>query len=371
MASCRTFYDVYSEIRNKVLPETCPDPDDDGALRAMMSEEITAEGLKKLLCSSSERVIEEAALRAYEGTVRNFGKVVHLYTPLYLSSFCDNECAYCGFKSGNNVKRRTLTVDEVKREAEYIYSKGLRNVLILTGGSRKEAPLEYIKSCVRELRKKFTSVSIEIYELTSQEYRELVDEGVDGLVLYQEVYDKEIYDRVHISGAKKNYRFRLEAPERALSAGMRTVNIGPLLGLGQWRKEIFFTAMHAAFLEKRFPWAEISVSVPRIRPQISDFEAVSKVSDKDLVQIVTSLRLFLPRVGITLSTRERSSLRDMLITVGVTRMSAGSTTRVGGHTMTDDPVPLEQFEILDGRSVEEIKQMLRTRGYQPVLKDWV
>jgi 2-iminoacetate synthase len=290
---------------------------------------------------------------------------------MYLSNFCDNECVYCGFKKGNGIGRKTLTLDEVEREARFISSGGLRSILVLTGASRREAPVSYIRSCVRILSKYFSSISIEVYELTSDEYAELICEGVDGLVIYQEVYDEQIYRQVHISGAKRNYEFRIGAPERALSAGIRTVNIGALLGLGDWRREIFFTALHARYLEKKFPAAEISVSVPRIRPQVSSFEPRSRVTDKDLVQIVASLRLFLPRVGITLSTRERGSLRDILVSVGITRMSAGSTTCVGGHTATDREDRAEQFEIFDSRGVNEIKDMLREKGYQPVLKDWV
>jgi len=371
MDSNETFYKLYSENKNR-FPGSLPLGNiDDSAFRVLMLREVTSGGLLELLAASSDSVIEVAAERAHALTVRNFGKVVHLYTPMYLSNFCDNECVYCGFKKGNIIERKTLTLDEVRRESEFISGKGLKNVLILTGGSRKEAPVSYIKSCVKVLREKFNSVSIEVYELTTDEYKELIDAGVDGLVMYQEVYDEDMYRRVHLSGSKRNYEFRLTAPERALSAGIRTVNIGALLGLGDWRRETFFTALHAAYLEKRFPSAEISVSVPRIRAQVSSFEPCCKVTDRNLVQIVTSLRLFLPRVGITLSTRERASLRDMLLSVGVTRMSAGSTTRVGGHTMPADENRTEQFEILDVRGVDEIKEMLKGKGYQPVFKDWI
>ena len=365
-----SFYDLYLENKDK-FQMMLGGGSDDAARRAIMARDITLSDLASLLNASSDSVIEDAAQKAHELTVRNFGRVIHLYTPMYLSNFCDNECVYCGFKKGNDIKRKTLTLDEVRREAGFISEKGFKNILILTGASRKEAPVEYIKSCVRILKENFSSIAIEVYELTSEEYSELIDEGVDGLVIYQEVYDEDIYRKVHLAGSKQNYKFRLEAPERALSAGMRTVNIGPLLGLGEWRSEIFFTALHAAYLEKRFPEAEISVSVPRIRKQVSSFEPRSKVTDRDLVKIVTSLRIFLPRVGITLSTRERASLRDILLTIGVTKMSAGSTTCVGGHTMDKNEDRSEQFEILDERALDEIKDMLRNKGYQPVLKDWV
>ena len=222
------------------------------------------------------------------------------------------------------------------------------------------------------LRDYFSSISVEIYSLTEDEYRELIDEGVDGLTIYQEVYDEDIYEKLHLKGPKKDYLFRLEAPERALSAGMRMVNIGALLGLNDWRKEVFFAGLHAKYLQHNFPEAEISISIPRIRPQVSGFEAASKVTDRNLVQIITALRVFLPRVGITLSTREGEFLRDHLLGLGITRMSAGSTTKVGGHTLEagsiEDP---EQFKIADNRSIGNIKEMLTSKGYQPVFKDWV
>jgi 2-iminoacetate synthase len=370
MKKNETFYRFLAENKNRPFAPTREENFDAIAFSALMSEDIDPGGLWALINSTSDEVVEEAALRAHELTIRNFGRVIHLYTPMYLSNFCDNECVYCGFKIGNAIRRKTLTMDEVRREAEYIYSKGFRNILILTGGSRGAAPIDYIKSCVRVLKERFSSISIEVYELTTDEYRELIDEGVDGLVIYQEVYDEDIYRKVHLSGAKRNYEFRLSAPERALSAGIRTVNIGALLGLGDWKSEVFFTALHASYLEKMFPSAEISVSVPRIRPQVSSFKPYSEVADKDLVRIVTSLRVFLPRVGITLSTRERAYIRDILLSVGVTRMSAGSTTCVGGHTVKKEDCRAEQFEISDMRDLDEIKTMLRDKGYQPVLKDW-
>lgn len=367
----KSFYDIYrhySDIDASAIYEYI---DRQQVMKAIASDELSSRGLLVLLSPEGERSIEALAHRAHELTMLNFGKVIHLYTPMYLSNYCDNECAYCGFKRDNAIERRTLDVNEVMAEADFIHRKGFENILILTGGSRKEAPLKYIKDCVKAVRGKFSSVSIEVYELKKDEYKELIDEGVDGLTVYQEVYDEDTYGKVHLSGPKRDYMFRMDAPERALSAGMRTVSIGALLGLGDWRKEAFFTALHAKYLQDKFPAAEISVSVPRIRPQISCFKPACRVSDKDLVQIITSLRIFLPRVGINLSTREGSFLRDHLLPLGITRMSAGSTTKVGGHTVCAAGLASGQFEIFDTRELEEIKKMLSDRGYQPVLKDWV
>jgi 2-iminoacetate synthase len=221
----------------------------------------------------------------------------------------------------------------------------------------------------RSFKKYFTSISIEVYPLEKEEYGELVEAGVDGLTLYQEVYDEDVYHEVHLSGPKKNYLYRLDAPERACMAGIRSVNIGALLGLNQWKTEAFFTGLHADYLQSKYPETEISVSLPRLRPHAGSFQPKSIVSDRDLVQIMLALRLFLPRAGITVSTRERSQFRDNLIGLGVTKMSAGSSTEVGGHS--DENKSTGQFSISDTRSVEEMREIIYQKGYQPVFKDWM
>ncbi|MDP3788801.1 MAG: 2-iminoacetate synthase ThiH [Candidatus Omnitrophota bacterium] len=326
----------------------------------------------RLLSDEAESSLEEMAQRASELTLSNFGRTIQLYTPIYLSNHCDNSCLYCGFNVNNKMERKVLTPEELEKEARFISATGLKHILILTGESRSMSPVSYIRDCVRILRKYFSSISIEIYPLKEDEYSDLICEGVDGLTIYQETYDEDIYGVMHPSGPKSDYRFRLDAPERGAKSGMRSVNIGALLGLGGWRREALILGLHAKYLQDRFPDVEIGVSLPRIRPQVRDFKAGHEVSDKNLVQIILALRLFLPRLGITLSTREKPQLRENLIPLGVTRMSAGSTTRVGGHTIrhADDDCAF-QFEISDSRSVEEIKAMLDRNGYQAVFKDWM
>lgn len=344
-----SFYDVYST--NKDTPE--------------------ARQLAALLSPVTEDRLEEMAQRAHEITLRHFGRTIQLYTPLYLSNYCDNECVYCGFNAKNDVERKRLTLEEVDKEAAFIVSTGLKHILILTGESKKYAPPNYIKECVRLLRKYFSAISIEIYPLAEGEYRELILEGADGLTIYQECYDESIYQKMHPAGPKNDYRFRLDAPERGASAGMRSVNIGVLLGLNDWRKEIFTLGLHTKYLQDKFPGVEISVSIPRIRPNAGNFKNPYNVRDTDIVQIVTSLRIFLPRLGISLSTREAPGLRENLIPLGITRLSAGSTTRVGGHTIdVHEGDNSFQFEIRDTRNVKEVMAMLEQKGYQPVLKDW-
>jgi 2-iminoacetate synthase len=320
-----------------------------------------------LLSPAAEHLLEEIAQKAHRLTVQLFGRVILLYTPLYLSNYCVNHCVYCGFQANNRMERKKLTPGEVEKEAEIIATTGLKHVLILTGESRQESPVSYIKECAHILNHYFTSISIEIYPLEESEYAELISAGVDGLTIYQEVYDEEIYAQMHPAGPKRNYRFRLEAPERACRAGMRTVNVGALLGLNRWQTEAFFTGLHADYLQNMFPEIEVSISPPRIRPHLGGFQAAFEVSDRNLVQYMAAFRLFMPRGGITISTRESSLLRDHLVKLGATKMSAGSCTAVGGRTEHDSP---GQFEISDGRSVAEMAGMLYSRGYQPVYKDW-
>ena len=323
-----------------------------------------------LLSPDAESNLENMAQKAHELTLQNFGKTIQLYTPMYLSNYCDNQCVYCGFNIKNKVERRKMNLDEVEREAQFISATGLKHILILSGESRKVTPVSYLKECVGVLKRYFSSISIEVYPLTEQEYAELISQGVDGLTIYQETYDENVYGKMHLSGPKKDYRFRLDAPERGCKAGMRSVNIGVLLGLNDWRKEIFLLGVHAKYLQDNFTDVEIGVSIPRLRPQTGDFKAPYEVNEKNIVQMILALRIFLPRLGISISTRENAAFRENLLPLGITRMSAGSTTKVGGHTIGTEE-GLAQFEICDSRSVDEIKEMLNKKGYQPVLKDWL
>lgn len=356
-----SYYNIYTKYKNLDLNQ-------------LASTDLPADEAQfvSLLSPETEDHLEEMAVRAHEITLHNFGRTMQLYTPIYLSNYCENQCVYCGFNAVNKIDRKKLTLNEMKEEAEFISRTGLKHVLILTGDSRSESPLSYIKDSLKILREYFSSISVEIYALSKDEYAELISEGVDGLTIYQEVYDENIYRKMHLAGAKKDYLFRLDAPERGAQAGMRNVNIGALLGLNDWRKEVFFLGLHAKYLQDNYPDLEIGVSLPRIRPQAGDFSVPFQVTDKNIVQILVALRIFLPRIGIALSTRENSEFRNNLIPLGITRISAGSSTYVGGHTakvLSDKSAP--QFEISDHRDVEEMKRVLEEKRYQPVLKDWM
>jgi len=320
-----------------------------------------------LLSPRAEVCLEEMAQKAHRLTVQHFGRTMLLFTPMYVANHCVNHCLYCGFNVNNKLHRTQLSMEEVDSEAEIIASTGLKHILLLTGESRRHTPVSYIRDCVKVLRRYFTSISIEIYPLNEEDYRELIAAGVDGLTIYQETYDRETYAYLHPAGPKRDYSFRLDAPERGCRAGMRSVNIGALLGLADWRREAFIVGLHADYLQREFPDVEISISPPRMRPHLGGFQPAVNVTDKNLVQYITAFRLFMPRSGITLSTRETANLRDNMTKLGITKMSGGACTAVGGRSHNDE---IGQFEIADERSVVEIARMLYERGYQPVYKDW-
>lgn len=321
-----------------------------------------------LMSPAAAPYLEEMAQKGAKLTVQNFGKTIQLFTPLYLSNFCTNHCVYCGFNCKNQLHRSMLTMEEVDAEGAAIAKTGLKHLLILTGDAPAKAGVDYMAECTKVLRKHFPSVSIEVYSLTEAEYRQLVEAGVDGLTMFQETYDPELYDTLHPKGPKRDFGFRLDAPERGCKAGMRVVNIGALLGLGDWRKDAAFTGMHARYLMDNYPEVDIAVSLPRMRPATGEFQPQTVVSDRELVQFMLALRLYMPRVGITISTRESAEFREHILPLGVTRMSAGVSTAVGGHS--EEAEEVGQFEISDGRSVDEMCEALRAHGYQPVFKDW-
>ncbi|HYH04241.1 MAG TPA: 2-iminoacetate synthase ThiH, partial [Bacillota bacterium] len=317
-----------------------------------------------LLSPQAAPLLEELAQAAHRVTLQHFGKTICLFTPLYISNYCVNSCVYCGFKTTNHIERNALTLEEVEQEARQIAATGLKHLLVLTGESRGHASVSYISDSVRVLTKYFPSVSVEIYPLTTDEYRELIRAGVDGITIFQETYHEKAYAELHPAGPKRDYRFRLETPDRAGLAGMRTMGIGALLGLEDWRKEAFFTGLHASYLQKHYPEVEVSVSFPRMRPQVGGFEPPYPVSDRELVQIIQAFRLFLPRIGVTISTRENPVFRDHLVKLGATKMSAGVSTVVGGHTKPTNGT--SQFEIADHRSVEEMQAAIGNQGYKAV-----
>ncbi len=312
--------------------------------------------------------LEAMAARAQALTVQHFGKTIQLYSPLYLSSFCTNECVYCGFRADNRERRKTLSLEEVESNAVALAATGIRHLLLLTGEAPKRTPLAYLVDCVRIVRRYFSSVGIEIHPLKEAEYAALKEAGVDSLTIYQETYDRETYRQVHLKGPKTDYDYRLATPARGARAGFRSVNIGALYGLADPLFDAYCAGLHAKALQDEFAATEISVSLPRLNPAQVSVPPEYRLSDARFVQCILAYRLFLPRLGITLSTRETAAFRDNLIPLGVTRMSAGSITRIGGYDGKKGGSG--QFEISDERSVAEMDAAIRARGYEPVYKDW-
>ncbi|GKU23262.1 2-iminoacetate synthase ThiH [Clostridium folliculivorans] len=365
-----SFYDIAKEVQDYKFDGFLNNVTEDRIMNILKKDRISKEDFLCLLSPVAEKFLETMAQKAHNLTMSNFGKSVVLYTPLYISNYCVNRCAYCSYNLNNNINRQKLTMDEIEKECKIIYESGLRHVILLTGESRFHSPVSYIKDAVKIMKKYFNSIAIEIYPLDEDEYRELVEAGVDALTIYQETYNMEVYDKIHLGGPKKDYKFRLETPERACKAGIRGIGVGALYGLTDWRKEAYLSGLHAKYIEDNFPHMEMNISIPRIRPHAGSFTDLHEISDRNLVQIMLASKLFLPRAGINMTTRESAEFRDNLIPLGVTKMSAGVSTEIGGHTKEKENKGDGQFEISDTRTVEEIKIMLSSKGYCAVLKDW-
>lgn len=325
--------------------------------------------LATLLSPAASARLEEVARAARRLTERRFGNTVHMYAPIYLSNECLTTCTYCGFAKDLDIARRTLSVAEAVREARTLADRGFRHILLLTGEHQKVTGVDFLEQMLRALGNVVPQLSIEVQVWGEEEYRRLAAAGCDGVVIYQETYDRDAYVDYHVAGKKRDYFWRLEGPERAGRAGIRRLGVGALLGLADpWRVDAIATAAHARFLMKHFWRSEVGVSVPRIRPSASGYVPRALVSDRDLAQLVCAFRLFLPDAGIVMSSREAAGFRDSLVPLGVTHTSAGSHTEPGGYT---EPGGAEgQFEVNDTRSPAEVASAMAARGFDVVWKDW-
>lgn len=368
-----SFYDEikrasWSEIENEFQCRTAADVE--SALGAVHTAGVDFNHLISLLSPAAENYLEPMAREANLLTRQRFGNTISLFAPIYASNFCHNSCAYCGFNSKNPVKRLTLTPEQVRDEGEFIHRLGFRHLLLVSGEAPEIVTLDYLARITELLKPLFSSVAVEIYPMSLSQYRSLVASGVDGLTVFQETYNEQLYSRVHLGGKKRDFRWRLETPDRGGEAGFRRIGLGALLGLGDWRTEAFHMGLHARYLMRKYWKSQVSISFPRLRPSAGSFEIPHPVSDKNLVQLLTALRLFLPDAGFTLSTRESAELRDHLIPLGITSMSAGSKTDPGGYTHALEDRAEAQFEIADERPPETVAEAIRQRGYEPVWKDW-
>jgi 2-iminoacetate synthase len=331
---------------------------------------LSLEEMAALVSPSAAGMLEEMAQRARAITARRFGKTIQFYAPLYISNFCRNSCVYCGFNAGNRVGRRTLKPDEIMSEARLLHDRRIHQLLLVTGECPEQVSPAMLAEVVSRLQGLFPLIAVEVYPLEEDDYRRLVGAGADGLTIYQETYDRQIYLQVHPAGPKRNFDYRLEAPERGGRAGFRQIGIGSLLGLNDWRLEACWLYLHARFLMKHYWKSQAAISFPRLRPAAGGYQPPHPVSDRELVQMICALRLSLPDVGLVLSTRESPEFRDHMIGIGITKMSAGSRTSPGGYLDEQGPEAEEQFSVHDGRSVAQVAEAVRNRGYDPVWKDW-
>ncbi|MDE6967763.1 MAG: 2-iminoacetate synthase ThiH [Clostridia bacterium] len=321
-----------------------------------------------LLSPVANEFLEDMAKRAKKETFKHFGNAIGVYTPLYIANYCESHCVYCGFNCMNKIHRAKLTEEEIERELKAIAGQGFKEILLLTGESRKQSSVEYIGKAVTIAKKYFSTIGVEIYPLNSDEYAYLNSLGADYVSVYQETYNKEKYAEQHLRGAKRVFPYRFNAQERALIGGMRGVCFGALLGLDDWRKDAFAVGCHAYLVQKKYPHAEISFSCPRMRPYINNSENNPKdVHERQLLQVILAYRLLMPYATINISTREKQSFRDGVIGLACNKISAGSKVGVGGHDGEEKGD--EQFDISDPRDLIEVNDMLEAKGLQPIFTD--
>lgn len=372
---------ISSDIRDKVISEMGSfdyskyTPAD--VLCALRRETCSVEDFKALLSPAAEPFLEQMAERARLETQKHFGNTVYLFTPLYIANYCENYCVYCGFNCYNDIRRMKLSMEQIEHEMKVISESGMEEILILTGESRAQSNVEYIGEACKLARKYFRLVGIEIYPVNTDEYRYLHECGVDYVTVFQETYDSDRYEQLHLLGHKRVYPYRFDAQERALMAGMRGIACSALLGLSDFRKDALASALHVYYLQRKYPQAEISLSCPRLRPIVNN-EKINPldVHEKQLCQVLCAYRIFLPFCGITVSSRESESFRNGIVKIAATKISAGVSTGIGDHESKytgkeNDEAGDEQFEINDGRSLKKMYEDMSDEGLQPVLNDYL
>ena len=336
------------------------------------------EDLKALLSPAAEPFLEQMAERARLETSKHFGNTVYLFTPLYIANYCENYCVYCGFNCYNHINRMKLSEEQIEKEMKVISDSGMEEILILTGESRTHSDVEYIGKACKLARKYFRMVGLEIYPVNTDEYRYLHECGADYVTVFQETYDDDKYEQLHLLGHKRVWPYRFDAQERALRGGMRGVAFSALLGLSDFRKDALASALHVYYLQRKYPQAEMSLSCPRLRPIINNDKINPlDVHEKQLCQIICAYRIFLPFVNITVSSRESAKFRNGIVKIAATKVSAGVSTGIGDHeskyngTKSNDTQGDEQFEIDDDRSLEKMYKDIESEGLQPVLNDYL
>lgn len=370
--------DVCQKVMGQMHSYDASSYDANDVQAALAHDFCSIEDFKALLSPAAEPFLEQMANRARLETSRHFGNTVYLFTPLYIANYCENYCVYCGFHCYNHISRMKLTMEQMEREMKVIADSGMEEILILTGESRSQSDVAYIGEAVKMARNYFRMIGLEIYPLNTDEYRYLHECGADYVTVFQETYDTEKYESLHLLGHKRVWPYRFHAQERALMGGMRGVAFSALLGLSDFRKDALASALHAYYLQRKYPWAEISLSCPRLRP-IRSNEKIrpQNVGERQLCQIVCAYRIFLPFAGITVSSRESESFRNGIVKIAATKVSAGVSTGIGDHESkysgkeANGQQGGEQFEINDSRSFSHMYQDMEKEGLQPVLNDYL
>lgn len=384
-----SFVPVFNGLPINALLKAANDASRSDVLNAAAAVRFDLRAFAALLSPSAAAELEALAARARALTRQRFGKVLRFYAPLYLSNECINNCKYCGFSRDNPILRVTLSIDDVLREARALLAQGFRNILLVAGEHPKFVSNNYLRDCVAALRDEVPGISLEVGPMETAEYIPIRQAGAEGLVVYQETYDRAIYDQMHTAGPKKNFDWRLETPERAYQAGFRRLGVGALYGLSDWRLEAISLAAHVDYLLRKCWKAQITVSFPRLRPNAGDFEPLTQLADRQLAQLISAFRIAFPDIGLVLSTREPAKLRDGLMPLGITHVSAGSHTEPGGYTgagrdqlhVTErgrivaietpaDARATGQFDIADERTPAEVAAVAQRLGFEPVWKDW-
>ena len=346
-------------------------------MRALRAERVGIEEFKALLSPAAAPFLEQMARRAKTETGKHFGNTVYIFTPLYIANYCENYCIYCGFNCYNDIRRKKLNYEEIEKEMKVIADSGIEEILMLTGESRGQSPVEYIGEACKIARKYFRNIGLEIYPVNSEDYRYLHECGADYITVFQETYDTDKYETLHLMGHKRVWPYRFEAQERALMGGMRGVGFSALLGLSDFRKDALATALHVYYLQRKYPHAEFSLSCPRLRPIVNNEKINPQdVHEKELCQILCAYRIFLPYVGIVVSSRESREFRNGIVKIAATKVSAGVSTGIGDHEekytgKQEGDAGDEQFEIADSRSFDQMYGEIEGEGLQPVCNDYV
>ena len=365
----KTFKDVFysyswEAIKASIYSKTAKDVEH--ALKK--TGKRTLEDFKALISPAAAPYLEQMATLSHHLTKKRFGNTIQMYIPMYLSNECQNICTYCGFSFDNKIPRRTLTDAEILKEVKIIKEMGYDHILLVTGEANHTVGVNYFERVIKLIKPYFSNISIEVQPLDEPEYSQLIKEGLNTVLVYQETYHQEDYKKHHPKGKKSNFDYRLETPDRLGRAGIHKMGLGVLIGLEDWRTDSFFTALHLDYLEKKYWQTKYSISFPRLRPFSGGLDPKVEMTDKELVQLICAYRIFDEEVELSMSTRESENFRNNIIKLGVTSISAGSKTDPGGYAATEGE--LEQFEISDERSPQQVAEMIRAQGYEPVWKDW-